>query len=243
MVKNYSIVLTAMISSLVVLCVVQLKAQGPYAKGNLIYENCLSSARDLQNWVMEGPGKTEFNDEWMEIYSPGQEWHHVLWCPVDFPESFIAEWDTQNLNPEAGVLVVFFAATGLHGEDIFDPSLPARNGTFEQYTKGRIRNYHVSHYTRNPEEPERIKTHLRKNNMFKKVQEGPEGIPKQSTAVHHITLVKQGNHILFYVDDRKVIDWEDDGKAYGPVYDSGKIGFRQMRWSRFRYRNFKVWSL
>lgn len=43
--------------------------------------------------------------------------------------------------------------------------------------------------------------------------------------------------------DRKIIDWTDDGKEYGPVLGGGKIGLRQMQWTHFRYRNFKVWEL
>ena len=48
---------------------------------------------------------------------------------------------------------------------------------------------------------------------------------------------------MMYVDERKIIDWQDDGKKYGPVLQSGKIGFRQMKWTRFAYRNFNVWGL
>ena len=72
---------------------------------------------------------------------------------------------------------------------------------------------------------------------------GTEGIPKNSQAVHKIVLIKDNAHILFFIDDRKIIDWEDDGKTLGPVYGSGKIGFRQMQWSHFAYRNFRVWGL
>jgi len=46
-----------------------------------------------------------------------------------------------------------------------------------------------------------------------------------------------------YVDDRRIIDWTDDNKKYGPVLKGGKIGFRQMKWTHFRYANFKVWNL
>ena len=85
--------------------------------------------------------------------------------------------------------------------------------------------------------------HLRKNNSFALLQTGPDGIPKNSVAVHRVKLVKNENKILFYLDDRKVIDWQDDGVTFGPVYGAGKIGFRQMQWSHFRYRNFKVWAI
>lgn len=221
----------------------QMKVQAPYTKGDMIYENDFSSGVNLQNWVMEGPGKIEFQDNWMHMYSPDESFHHVFWCPKDIPENFIAEWDMQNANPKGGLCIVFFAATGLHGEDIFDPSLPKRDGKFSRYTTDSLRSYHISYYANNPNEPARENAHLRKNNMFVIVQEGEEGIPRQSTAVHHITLMKHGGHILMYIDDRKLIDWKDDGATYGSVYGGGKIGFRQMRWSHFRYKNFKVWSL
>lgn len=192
--------------------------------------------------MMEGPGVTSFRDGWMEMYSPNQEWHHVMWCPEIFPESFIAEWELQNLNPDGGLLIVFFSAAGTNGEDIFDPSLPARDGTFKYYTKDRLNNYHVSYYANNPKNPERELAHLRKNEGFALVTTGEEGIPKSSTAIHKVKLVKDGGHISFFVDGRRVIDWTDDGMSYGPVHGAGRIGFRQMQWSRFRYRNFNVWA-
>jgi len=212
-------------------------------KGKLLYENALSSDDLLRGWVMEGPGETECKDGWMRLYAPEQEWHHVLWCPVQFPSRFIAEWEVQNLNVDAGLLIVFFAAEGTNGEDIFDSSLPPREGTFKNYTKDRINSYHVSYYANNPKNPERELEHLRKNNAFALVQTGEDGIANNARSVYLIRLIKDDEHICFYVDDRKIIDWRDDGKTYGPAYGEGKIGFRQMQWSNFRYRNFKVWSI
>jgi hypothetical protein len=212
-------------------------------KGDLLYSNSLSDSHSVASWVMEGPGKSEFQDGWMHLYSPQKEWDHVLWCPENFPSEFIAEWDVQNMEPAEGLLIVFFAATGLTGEDIFDPALPKRDGTFRFYTRDKLKSYHVSYYTNNPKNPERKFAHLRKNNAFALVQTGSEGIPKMSTAVHRVKLIKNEGRILFLVDDRKVLDWNDDGKTYGPVLGGGKVGFRQMRWSHFRYRNFKVWAI
>jgi hypothetical protein len=214
-----------------------------FEKGKAIYTNQMSHAAQMQGWRMEGPGQTEFRDGWMHMFAPDEKWHHVYWCPVDFPDSFIAEWEMQNQNPEAGLCIVFFATTGLQGEDIFDPSLPTRDGTFSQYTKEKIQGYHISYYANNPNNREREASHLRKNNMFEIVQKGPEGIAKSSTAIHKIRLIKEDARIVFFVDDIKIIDWTDDGERLGPVYGSGKIGFRQMQWSHFRYRNFKVWEI
>lgn len=212
-------------------------------KGKLIYANALSTGNAVRGWVMEGPGILKFESGWMEMYAPGGKWDHVFWCPQQFPPSFIAEWDVQNLHTEEGLLIIFFAATGDKGQSIFDPGMPARDGTFKYYNRGRINCYHISYYANNPKLPDRGDSHLRKDPMFALLQTGKEGIATKSAAVHHIRLVKHNARIIMQVDGRKIIDYEDDGKKYGPVYQSGCIGFRQMRWSRSRYKNFKVWKV
>lgn len=211
-------------------------------KGELIYESEMNERASLDGWVMEGPGVLDFENGWMQMYSPGEEMHHVFWCPVDFPDSFVAEWEAQNLNPEAGLVIVFFAASGESQQDIFDLSLPSRDGTFDQYTLGKIHSYHISYYANARHNPNRGHANLRKNNTFTLLQEGGRGIPTRSTVIHKIRLVKDGSHIAMFVDGNKIIDHIDDGDNR-PVLRSGKIGFRQMKWTRFQYRNFKVWSI
>jgi rhamnogalacturonyl hydrolase YesR len=213
-----------------------------FKKGKLLYESTLSTEIDLQNWVMEGLAKTEFKEGWMHMYSPDEEGHHVFWCPEDFPGDFIAEWELQNREPDAGLCIIFFAAKGVNGEDIFDPSLKKRDGVFRKYTKSDLNNYHISYYA-NADGNGRGISHLRKNKGFYLVQNGESGIPLHSRDIHKMKLVKDNNRILMYIDGRKIIDWTDDGEEYGQVLESGKIGFRQMQWSHFRYRNFKVWEL
>jgi hypothetical protein len=102
--------------------------------------------------------------------------------------------------------------------------------------------YHISYYANGRDNPGREISHLRKNKGFNLVQELEPGIPVKSTDIHKITLVKDGARIVMFVGNRKIIDWTDDGKEYGPVLQDGKIGFRQMQWTHFRYRNFKVWE-
>ena len=220
-------------------------AQDPdFKKGNLIYENPLAQKKDVADWIMEGPGTVELKDNWMEIYSPEKKYHHVFWCPKDFPASFVAEWEAQNLDTDAGLCIIFFSAKGKKGESIFDPSFPKRDGTFDQYTKSKFLNcYHISYYANGKDDPGREISHLRKNSGFFMVQQKEPGIPIKSTAVHHLRLVKDGARIVMFVDERKIIDWTDDGQKYGPVLQDGKIGFRQMKWTHFRYRNLKVWNL
>lgn len=224
-----------------------LSAQCPdkeFHKGKLLYSNTLSSSETSEGWIMEGPGKVEFKNGWMEMYSPAEEYHHVYWCPETFPGSFIAEWEAQNLKFDAGLCIIFFSALGKNGEDIFDPSFPERDGTFRDYTRSdKLNCYHISYYANGKDKPDRQIAHLRKNSGFNLVYQQHPGIPTDSKKVHQLKLIKDNSRIRMYVDGRKIIDWTDDGVTYGPVLQEGKIGFRQMQWTHFRYRNFKVYSL
>ena len=213
-------------------------------KGNLIYNNSLSTKESIKDWVLEGPAKIEFQNNWLNLYSPNEEGHHVFWCPKDFPGNFIAEWEAQNQAIDAGLCIIFFCAKGLKGESIFDSLMPKRtSGIFTDYTKGAMNDYHISYYANGRDNPNRETANLRKNKGFNLVQTGEIGIPVQSTAIHKMKLVKSGGKILLYIDDRKVIDWTDDGIKYGKILEEGKIGFRQMQWTHFAYRNFKVWEI
>ncbi|HVW62282.1 MAG TPA: DUF1961 family protein [Puia sp.] len=214
-----------------------------YDKGALLYHNAFAATGDVKDWVMEGPGQLRFRDGWMEMYAPEEKWDHVFWCPKDFPGSFIAEWEVQNLDTSKGLVIVFFAATGSGGRDIFDPGMPKRDGTFKYYNKGEIDCYHISYYSNNPKLPDRGDSHLRKDPMNALLVTGEAGVATRSAEAHKARLIKDGAHIIMYMDDRKIIDYVDDGKGYGPAYGGGKIGFRQMRWTDFRYRNFNVWEL
>lgn len=212
-------------------------------KGALLYGNSLSNADSLSNWVMEGPGITSTENGWMRMFSPEQAGHHVYWCPQQFPADFVAEWELKNNNPKAGLVIIFFAAKGSDGEPVLSEKLKARNGTFKQYTKGDIRNYHISYYANTTQQKDRPFAHLRKNPGFNKVHIGKAGIPANSTAIHRVQLSKKNGRIQLLVDNELVIDWQDDGKAFGPVLDGGHIGFRQMKWTDFSYRNFQVWKV
>ena len=220
--------------------------------GKLLYESALAeSALDapgsMEGWVMEGPGVTAFEDGWMkmaseEADSASKEGHIVYWCPGDFPESFVAEWEMR-ITSKSGLCIVFFSARGLNGEDIFDPSLPKRTGIFRQYHTGAISCYHISYYASTPSSPGRITSNMRKNSGFYLVANGPPGIEPGSDAVHAVRLIKDAAHIQLQVDGKVIIDWTDDGKRYGPVLGGGKIGLRQMQWTVGQYRNFRVYEL
>lgn len=229
-------------------CLLALAAGGvaaqqlPADAGRLLYAASLADTASVSGWVMEGPGVLSFRDGWMEMYSPGEKWDHVLWCPRVFPADFIAEWDIRVLKDE-GLAIVFFAATGPGGRSIFDPSLPKRDGTFRYYNRGLIHCYHISYYADNPKHPDRGDSHLRKDPGAVLLVTGAEGIAPGDRALHHVRLVKRQGRITMEVDGRRILSYSDNGGEHGPVYGAGRIGFRQMRWSRIAYRNFKVWTL
>lgn len=212
-------------------------------KGKLLYQSNLDSLESVQNWSMEGPGQIEFKDGWMKMYSPNETMHHVFWCPQNFPESFIAQWQVQNLSTEAGLVIIFFAALGVNREDILNGKLNKRDGTFTQYTQGEMNNYHISYYANAAHNLDRPHANLRKNHGFNLVQEGQRGIPTKSTDIHKVKLIKNGNHIIMSIDEQVIIDYIDTGENDFPALGTGKIGFRQMKWTEFQYRDFSVWSI
>jgi hypothetical protein len=203
----------------------------------------MANELSIKDWVMEGSGKVSFADEWMTMESPSEESHHVFWCPETLPTSFVAQWEMQNQHLEAGLCIVFFAATGLNGEDVMDPSLPKRDGTFSQYNNEALKNYHISYYAHNPKLPARPVARLRKNPGKHIVDEGPPGIDVSSNRIHKVTLIKEDSYIRLFIDERLIIDWVDKGEVNGATLGAGKIALRQMQWTRFRYRNLKVWAI
>ena len=214
-------------------------------RGELLYASKLDTTDSIKGWVMEGPVQTACEDGWMEMSSQrprGPEGHTVSWCPETFPERFVAEWEMQVVS-ETGLCIVFFAAAGPGGEDIFSPTLPKRTGIFKHYTEGGINCYHISYFANTPSAPGRITSNIRKNSGFYLVANGPPGIEPGSEEVHRLRLVKDSDHIQLQVDDRVVIDSTDDGHSYGPALGAGKIGLRQMQWTVARYRDFRVHAL
>jgi hypothetical protein len=212
--------------------------------GATLYQNDLSSARAVADWVLEGPAIITFHDGWMEMKSQrpdGPQGHFVHWCPQEFPDRFVAEWEFELIG-EKGLCILFFAAKGKGGVDLFDSSLLPRTGIFGQYVIGDIDCYHISYFANTPNEPRRV-ANLRKNRGFYLLANGPVGVATSRSGLHRALLIKDGPHIQMAVDGRKIIDYVDDGQRAGPAWADGKIGFRQMQWTSARYRNFRVSAL
>ena len=213
-------------------------------KGKRLYQSSLANPQSVKGWVAEGPLHLRFEEDALLMRSINDEQHTVFWCPMDFPESFIAEWDFEVLS-HYGLAIVFFAAKGENGEDIFAPSLPPRDGHFKHYIGGAITSYHISYFA-NVENFQmgRTDSNLRKNNKFYRVGGGPTAVLPDSKGWQRIRLVKDGNRIQLYNNDTLYVDWTDNQAGrYGKPHNDGKIGFRQMTTTTALYRNFKVWNL
>lgn len=217
-------------------------------KGKQLFNFPLTDATQTQDWIMEGPGKVTYDEKGMTMISTaaddGKETsgHIVYWMPHDLPENFVAQWVMQPVS-EAGLCITFFAAKGVKGEDIFDPSLKKRDGTFKHYTNSDINCYHFSYYANTPFNPGRITTNLRKNSGFRLISNGAPGIQAGSIDPHQVMLMKDGGHIVVNVDGKTILDYTDNGKTDGPVLGNGKLGLRQMRWMEARYRDLQIFEL
>lgn len=213
-------------------------------RGELLYETRMDGHDSLAGWVAEGPLDLRFENGHVIMRSRAFAGNTVFWCPHDFPDRLVAEWEFEPLS-HYGLAIVFFAAKGENGEDIFDPALPARNGEFRHYIRGAITSYHVSYFANVRDfQMGRVDSNLRKNNRFYRVGGGPVAIAPGARGWHHVRLVKDGNRIQLAANGRTYVDWiDDDPERYGPPHEDGKIGLRQMTPTIGRYRNFRVWAL
>lgn len=216
----------------------------------LVYENPLCSEHDLEGFVLEGNADIRFQDGTMIMKNKlanelGQKANYVLWCPEHFPADVQIEWDFRPMTNE-GLCMLFFAAAGIHGEDLFDESLQKRTGEYNQYHSGDINAYHVSYFRRKePDERAFHTCNLRKSKGFYLVAQGADPIPDAADAMdfYHICVRKKNGQISFSVNDLCVFTFMDDNETYGSLLGEGKIGFRQMAPLTAAYRNLKVFQI
>lgn len=216
----------------------------------LIYENKLACEADVEGFVLEGSANIYFENGKMRMKNAlsadmGQKSNFVYWCPADFPSDIMIEWDFRPIE-EPGLAIMFFAARGCGGEDLFDKSLAPRDGQYNLYHSGDINAYHVSYFRRKWDEERGFHTcNLRKSRGFHLVVQGADPIPDCADAFgsYHIRVIKKDGRIEFSINDLTVFSWQDDGETYGAVLEGGKIGFRQMAPMIGEYSNLKVYEI
>lgn len=216
----------------------------------LIYENPLSCEEDIRDFVLEGKAKLSFPNGKLQMENAlsaaeGQKANYVLWCPQDFPSDVYIEWKFLPVK-EPGLAILFFAAKGRNGEDLFDKTLKPRTGEYPLYHHGDINAFHVSYFRRKePDERQFHTCNLRKSYGFNLVAQGADPIPDAADAVspYELGLLKLKGRVSFFVNGLEVFRYDDDGKTYGECLEGGKIGFRQLAPMTAEYSDLKVYAI
>lgn len=214
-----------------------------------IYHNPLAAASDVASFRMEGQGLVTFPEGKLRLENgmdpeAGQAANFVFWCPEDLPSDIAVSWEFQPLR-EPGLAILFLAARGAAGKDLFDPSLVPRTGIYDQYHHGEMDAFHISYFRRKWAEERQFHTcNLRKSYGFHLVAQGADPIPGVEDVVgpYRMLAVKQGNALSFFINELLVFSWQDDGETYGPLLAGGRIGFRQMAPLLAEYANLQVFA-
>lgn len=211
------------------------------------YRNPLAAPADLDGWVAEGPAGVAHADGGMVLSSTAPEAdqdedhaHFTFWCPEVFGPDIEIAWDFKPL-AGAGLVMLFFAATGTAGRDLFDPSLAPRTGRYPQYHSGDVSTLHVSYLRRKWPAERRFRTcNLRKSPGFHLVAQGADPLPGPEDADGHyrVRVVKRGQEVSFSIDDLRLFGFHDPEPL-----GAGRIGFRQMSPLVAHYRNLEVTAL
>lgn len=215
----------------------------------LIYANPLKTPEDIRDFRLEGQAEIRFSDEGMILenrLSPqeGQKANFVLWCDRIFPADIRICWEFRPVR-EPGLAMLFFAAAGINGKDIFDSSLKRREGIYDQYHHGDINTFHLSYFRRKePDERAFHTCNLRKSYGFHLVAQGADPIPAAADAdrMYRLCIEKEGGKIRFLAEGMELLSFQDDGETFGPYLAAGRIGFRQLAPMVGIYSNLEIYA-
>ncbi|BCW20339.1 hypothetical protein NtRootA9_30470 [Arthrobacter sp. NtRootA9] len=214
----------------------------------VLYSNPLGGPVDVADWVAEGPLALGTHEGGLELSGAlddaeyGDHAHWTFWCPVELPDGIRISWEFRPL-AEPGLAMLFFAAGGHHGLDLFSPDLAPRTGYYPQYHSGDIDALHVSYFRHKYESERAFRTcNLRKSAGFELVAQGADPLPPTEDAVDFYRLVvdKDGPRVSFAINGLTLFEWTDSSDK---VLGGGRIGFRQMAPLRAAYRNLVVEKL
>ena len=217
-------------------------------EAGILYRNPLAGPDDVAGWVAEGPLNMTSRDGALELSGSlddqefGDHAHWTFWCPEEFPDSIRISWDFLPL-AEPGLAMLFFAAAGHGGLDLFNPALAPRTGYYPQYHSGDIDALHVSYFRHKYQSERAFRTcNLRKSAGFELVAQGADPLPpaEDATGFYRLEVVKDGPVVTFSINGLLLFEWRDPSAK---VLGGGRIGFRQMAPLRAAYRNLVVEKL
>lgn len=203
--------------------------------GSLLYENPLATPEDVAGFRLEGQAIITFDEGRMRLRNAldpalGQRSNFVYWCPVAFPDHVAITWDFWPVE-EPGLCILFLAARGHQGRDLFDPALAPRTGEYRMYHHGEMDALHVSYFRRRIPETRAFNVcNLRKSYGFHMAATGADPLPSVADAQppYRMRVIKTGASVEFAINDLPVLRFVDDGRTYGPLLAGGYVGFRQM---------------
>ena len=170
--------------------------------------------------------------------------HMVVWSRNRFPADLLFEFTVNHLGSDDGLTLAFFAATGLDGQDVFDLSLPPREGVYRNYNRGQLKNYTVSYWSRN-KKPSLVKrgeqytNRMRKNPGANKLATEYSRTDKCDDCDYRIRILKRGGELTVEING-EVVNQVNDPDPLGDGY----IGLRNMMGvDKVSYDEFRVWSI
>jgi hypothetical protein len=170
--------------------------------------------------------------------------HMVVWNKYRFPADLLFEFTVNHHGSNDGLTLVFFAAEGLEGQDIFAPDLPPRSGVYRNYNRGELRNYTVSYWSRNQKPSlvkrgERYTNRMRRNPGANKLSTEYSRTDRCSDCDYRVRILKAGGLIAVEING-EVVNQVIDPEPLG----SGFIGLRNMMGvDRVSYDDFEVWAV
>ena len=168
----------------------------------------------------------------------------VIWNKNQYRGDMMFEFTVNHHGSDNGLTLVFFAATGMEGEDIFDLSLPMRDGSYKTYNRG-LSNYTVSYWSRNQhaaaiKKGERYSNRVRKNPGMNILATNPSLTDRCADCDFKIRILKSAGSITVEVNG-KVVNHITDATT---PHEGGYIGLRSMMGvNTVSYDDFKVWSV
>ena len=166
----------------------------------------------------------------------------MAFCKQDFPDNIALEFDLVIKNRN-GLLIVFIAMQGIHGEDAIT-GVPPRSGVFKDYVgeNSSTRSYHVSVCRYNDKGEHTGVSNWRRNPGLNLMASGKD-LCTQIGRIYHIRVTKQGPFCRIEVDGQPAVEFMDNQTLVGPIPTSGKIGFRAIgSKATFEISNLKVLS-
>lgn len=201
----------------------QLLQQGKISNNNLRaeYEPYLQQAakQDL------GQAATDYIED--GVFKGG---HINVWNTQPLPQNYKISYDFTSLSASP-LHMLMFSAAAMDSNSIAIPS-EQRIGLARELMHG-MQQYRISYFSGS-----RGSANLRKAPGRKLVAKGKDLAALKPNTKHRMTIIKQNGEISYWVDDEKVLTYQDETPLGG-----GNWGFRTMVMGKVAYDNISVYKL